>query len=361
MKKVPYIDSVRCLANYMIVLLHAWAAAQYVVRGSTEYEVCRWMCNLMSTFALPALFLISGYLLMRGLDMKLADAGAIWRHKLWNRIKRLVIPYLVWNATFVLFYLMSEGVFTRLGERVQAFELNTFAGAFVKIISFMQPPIDMPLWFMRTLIVYSLLAFPVWMLLRALARVSGKAGKWLELAIVYGCLAVWVWYSKYVEISSRLIYTYPCYSAVCFVIGCHLSVVGRSPFDFFKSKAWLAFPVCSLVLFYLSLGYAWRDLQFLCGLPLLLTFGSAIDRIVTGVRHHGLIVRSSFFLYAGHFLVCSSVMHLTALALTGWQGPGKLVLLICVFVVLGVGIALALYTLGRKFLGRWFGLWDGTL
>lgn len=63
------IDFVRCVSNYMIVLLHAWAAFQYVEQSGAEYFFWTAICTHLSWIALPTIFVVSGYLLFFKYDI----------------------------------------------------------------------------------------------------------------------------------------------------------------------------------------------------------------------------------------------------------------------------------------------------
>ena len=77
------IDVARTVANYAIVLMHAWAAQQYVVADTWEYRVWDFICNALTASVLPALFFISGYLMMRNFE------SASYGRKLGRRVQRL--------------------------------------------------------------------------------------------------------------------------------------------------------------------------------------------------------------------------------------------------------------------------------
>lgn len=77
------IDAARCVANYLIVLLHAGGAAcQYGVPGSVEYGVGMFLTEGFGNIALAALFLLSGYLLFRNFDV------SAWPRKMGSRLVR---------------------------------------------------------------------------------------------------------------------------------------------------------------------------------------------------------------------------------------------------------------------------------
>lgn len=344
------IDVARTVANYAIVLLHAWAAQQYVTPGTWEYRVWDFVCNAMTAIVLPALFLISGYLMMRNFR------PAAYGTKIGRRVKRLLIPYVAWNTIFVLFYLCIYRFVPRMHERVEAFALCSWQGAFDKVLSFMMDPIDMPTWFIRTLMLYALLSLPLWFLLR----------KWKGV-LVYIALAIWFSVTLQMEWGVRLRFTYPFYSILCFTIGTHLSFLDKSPFDIFKSHQLIWLTLIGVVTFFWhNIRWHWdyspvRDLSFMLMLPGLFAVSPLLCRLASRVPNWDFFKRSSFFLYTGHFLFCSCVLHTLAPRLIAWQGPGKLTFLIVVFCTLGVAVNLGAYWIGRKMMGKWFGIWDGSL
>ncbi len=344
------IDVTRTVANYAIVLMHAWAAVQYACSGTWEYHVWDFICNSLAAMVLPALFLISGYLMM--INFKVASYGA----KLGRRVRRLLVPYVAWNAMFVAIYLCAAHYVPRLQTRVDAFGLSSWNGIFAKTVSLMGSPIDMPTWFMRTLIVYAVFSLPLWYLLRH-----------RRCALVYGMLALWYILSLWLGIHGKLMFTYPFYSMLCFVIGAHMSVCAVSPFDVFKSRLWfIVAAVGSAGLCCHNFIWRWtysplRDISFILMLPGLFTGAPYLCSLADRVPQWDFFRRSSFFLYTGHFLFCGMVLHSVAPLFNSWNGTGKLTALIAVFCVIGVAVNLCAYLIGRKLLRKMFGVFDGTL
>lgn len=344
------IDVVRTFANYAIVLMHAWAAGQYVKGGTLECRAWDVVCNAFSAAVLPGLFLLSGYLLARNFSVETYES------KLWRRVRRLAVPYLVWNLTFVLFYLLAGRIVPRLGQRVAMFGLETWQGACSKVCSLMVAPIDMPTWFMRTLFAYAILSIVV-----------GPLLKWCGGVLVYLALGAWFWMSVRLGWGDALIFTYPFYSALCFVLGMHLSLLKKSPFELFRARGWLACSVLGIagVAWYRSkFGWSYsiaRDVSFVLMTPFLFSVADVLTKVSTKVPRWDFVRSSSFFLYTGHFLFCSIALHALAPVLSGWQGPGKLTLLIAVFCTVGVALNLGFYCICKRMLRRIFGCWDGTL
>ena len=344
------IDVTRTFANYAIVLMHAWAAQQYVIAGTWEYRAWDFICNALTAIVLPELFLISGYLMMRNFS------PASYSTKLVRRVKRLLVPYVAWNLTFVAFYLCTYRFVPRMCERVRTFGLCSWQGAFDKVVSFMIAPIDMPTWFMRTLMVYAILSLPLWFSLR----------RWKGI-LAYCFLAAWFVLTLIMGWGGVLKFTYPFYSILCFTLGAHLSLMGVPPYKAFSSRKWLPLAVIGAAgLFWYNIRWHWdyspvRDVAFMLMLPGLFAAASFLCQFAKHVPNWDFVRKSSFFLYTGHFLFCSCVLHALAPRFAAWQGPGKLTFLIALFCTLGVVVNLAAYWIGRRLLGKWFGIWDGTL
>ena len=55
------LDVVKCTMNYMISLLHAWAAFQYVQWDTVEFWGWTFICSHLCGLAMPTFFMISGY------------------------------------------------------------------------------------------------------------------------------------------------------------------------------------------------------------------------------------------------------------------------------------------------------------
>ena len=63
MERNQKIDVVRCVSNYLIILLHAWAAFQYVSWEGFEFVAWTVICSHLSWLAIPTFFMISGFFL----------------------------------------------------------------------------------------------------------------------------------------------------------------------------------------------------------------------------------------------------------------------------------------------------------
>jgi surface polysaccharide O-acyltransferase-like enzyme len=348
-------DQVRCIANYMIILMHAGAALQYCKLGGAEVSFWTFVCGCITQIALPALFLISGYLLFHNYSFH------NYLDKIKRRIKRLFVPYVIWNITFVVFYLLCGHFVPRLAERISSFGLDTFHGAFSKILDFTVHPIDGPLWFLRTLFILCLISPIFFVLINSKRAIIKYSGFFLILIAYLLC--------NYYGVTDRLLMTYPLYSITLFYVGGLLSSSGKC--IEFKSSYWLipciiGLSMIMVVVFnpgfeHSPLGGTINDLGKLLLTPTLFLFVGRLDnKSINGNKVYLFAKDLSFFAYAGHFLFCSMIMH-TVASFLGTVEAGKATLLISVFCVVGIPFMALVYKIGERWFPSFIRLYDGTL
>ena len=352
MNRDGQIDSLRCLCNYMIVVLHGWAAYQYCNNTTTEYHVWDFVCNVIMSSAMSVLFFLSGYLLMRNFTM------STYKKKIIRRIKRLAIPYISWNCLFVLIYISFASVFPRLNDRVVSYGLDTWHGALCKIISFVEAPIDGPLWFLRALFLYSICSPVVFY--------ASRMGKGIFISI----LIAWTVISCFTGLERDLTHCYPAYSVLSFTIGCIWAGKTSNLFSCFVRGKFLLIGIgilgLSTLLFCREIhSISWRYLLWNLGMLLsgiwLLGVGNRIYHLLSGNKMFSYLQNASFFVYAGHFLFCSIPLHLIADKLSGFETGKPTILISGVFVGIGLLICLCVYSVGKRILGKSFSIFDGTL
>lgn len=351
------LDVVRCLMNYMIVLLHAWAAFQYV--DCTTYEFYGWtfVCSHLCAMALPTFFLVSGYLMFQKFSLN------VWPNKMARRVKRLLVPYLVWNITFVVIYLNMAKMTPRIAERVAMFGLDSVQGCISKIASLYVAPIDGPLWFLRALLMLSLLAPIMWLLIKC----------WKGMVLLLVCF-LWVGAELLFGLSKTLGNVIPSYGIFCFVLGGVVSVTGKNILEFFNRKKWIVIGLAACVIrAVLLIPYSVitdapsratsfiTQYLFVFEAPALIALVAQMKtESMARTKQFVFLKDMSFFAYAGHFLICSSYLHLIAPSL-GFMHAFKFTTLILVFVGLGVPTMGVLYWFGKRSVPKLMKLWDGSL
>lgn len=346
----PSLDFGRCLANYMIVLLHAWgAASQYGTVGSVELAGWTMVASYGCNFALSALFVISGYLLFRCYEL------SVWPRKIVRRVRRLMVPYVCWNVVFVLFYLSVARFFPRVGERVAAFGLDTWRGVLAKIAHPVAVPIDVPVWYLRAVFVFALLSPALWALLRH------RVGRWIGLTAVAGWYLLDGVWGVVPGVPG-----YPTDALLAFSAGGLLAAGGTSPGTFFKSRWWLVPAVAALALDGWDAACGEGACPVALSLRMLMktpAFFWALERLA-GIglfaRAARLLAGSAFFVYAGHFLFCSVWVHAIGPKLGG-LAAGRMTVLMFLFLVPGLAGLYAAYALGRRYLPKVLRFFDGTL
>lgn len=354
MKKNVELNVIRVFANYLIVLHHATSTCQYIQNKAWEYFTWQVIYSVAIVVALPALFLISGFLLMNSFSM------LTFKDKFVRRIKRLFVPFVIWNATLVVFYLVSAHVIPRLATRVEAFHLDTWSGAVTKTISFIQPPLDLPLWYLRALLIYTLISPIIWYGLKICKGI-----------FVYIALAIWFVVFTYFGWGDHLVHSYPFYSLLCFVIGAHISLAKKSLFDFLQNKG-VRYGLSAVsavgIVMYCIHSYFWdyyysiyRDVSLILTTPALFIVVFYLGRKISGIKGFQFLTQSSFFLYAGHFLFCSMLLHAIGPLLNGMEFMGKETLLVTIFVIGGCSLLLGFYAIAKRLFGGCLAPWDGTL
>lgn len=138
----------------LVTYAHSYGAIRggYSLLGSgwDAYEVLKLMMSqTLVKVAVPAFFVMSGYLFFANVEKLTKE---VYWHKLRRRVKTLLIPYIVWNLLMAL--------------KLQEISLATFIA-----------PANMPLWFLRDLIVVSMVTPILYIGVKRL-------GWWLVLILV---------------------------------------------------------------------------------------------------------------------------------------------------------------------------------
>lgn len=351
MKKSMEITDMRLLCNLMIVLWHAWAANQYcqLMKDGIEFAIWEKICCSAVNLAMPVFFFFSGYLLMQGFRFE------NYFEKIKRRVKRLCVPYVLWNLIFVVSYLAMSSVVPRIQRRVDSFEITTLSGILTKTLGFLTPPINMPLWFIRTIFIYAVIS-PLFLLL-------WKKGRGVLLWIVS---FLWILFLLVSGLDADWVNSYSALSFCMFVLGVHFSLQRVDPIGFFRGRIWL---IIGFSAFVLRTFVSWNDLlpwgigDFILSsmsLSLMINLSVPFAKIVENVGAWACLRDSSFFIYCGHFLFCSSILHVLAPRLST-MGGGKLTVLILVFVICGIILMVCVHKVMQKFFPRMIKLFDGSL
>ena len=332
-----------------------------VTYGLDAPEWFRWVTAFFSDVlprtAVPLFYIISGYLFFRGGSF---DTD-VYRRKLRTRASTLLVPYLLWNVIAVLVQLSHRLPFlssifpsAHLME-VQLTPLRLFRTFFNNywnkgilvtpendgMVSELPYPADVPLWYVRDLMVMVLLAPVIWWLVR-------RAGRWL--VVVLG--AIWFLRPLLFPMWGDGWSTMLLDAAFFFSCGAFYGIRGLSPLNESR-KLW---PVA---LIYLPLAIAdamtkgWEYNIFIHKTGIVLGI-VAIVRIATYLvemgkaRASALLAGSSFLVFALHTLVMDDIGKVLFTVLHLTPDVGTLLLLYFIVPSITILFCLVVYAVLRR-------------
>ena len=335
------LDVLRTMGNVAVVVIHAFTVGQYVIGRGVEYRIWQVACLDVFLTALPALFFLSGYLVEGPLTF------TVWSQKFVRRLKRLVAPYIVWNLIWLIVYFAAAHFNAHYSERVAALGLNSLRGAVTHCLGILSDPLDAPLWYVRS--VFCLfLVYPLfhWMI--------GGLGVGVLAVLMLGW-GLWggVWG---MPLDSHLL---PYYAPLMYLCGMMLR---RSRF---KISVLADYRVALIGgLFILLMQFVGRGFAYsLClsgGALLFISAALNLSRYLmqSSVWHR--LDDCAFFIFAFHFMVCPVLPRLLSRVIDV-GGPGALTFLFAVYVLGGLVLCCACWSVGVRFFPRMFRLLNGQM
>ncbi|MDE6107433.1 MAG: acyltransferase family protein [Oscillospiraceae bacterium] len=103
-KRYAYLDFLRCLAIFFVVILHVMSPVltNTGLYGSTSWYICLFQ-NSLNRAGVPLFLMISGFLMLR--DERTRDVGGFYK----KRLPRLLLPLAVWNGIYYVVYALRDG------------------------------------------------------------------------------------------------------------------------------------------------------------------------------------------------------------------------------------------------------------
>lgn len=161
----------------MVLLAHSLGFQQYHVSLSLDgWNVYHFFSEMIShnlcQLTVCWFFVFSGYLFFRNLPQQglfgqwLAEK---WKRRFWT----LLVPYLIWNTLPMIATYIKANLFARLGISQMEYVPSSLFSGFNPIPRYLTGPANFPLWFMRDLIVMSILAPLVYLFFKKLPRYGG--------------------------------------------------------------------------------------------------------------------------------------------------------------------------------------------
>jgi fucose 4-O-acetylase-like acetyltransferase len=314
-KNISQYDVISALRLPLIVLVtyaHSYGgvAEGYSLIGSgwDSYEILKIaMSQTLVKVAMPTFFVMSGYLFFANVEKFNKE---IYQQKLWRRIKTLLIPYIIWNLL--------------MAAKLKVFSLSIF-----------WTPANMPLWFLRDLMIVSLLTPIIYIGVR-------KLGYWLFVLLlpIYltGIWAIQPGLNPY---------------AICFfTLGAFLSIREMNLIDTclkLEKSAYTLTIVLALVMIlsYPSVAYSllllcFRVVSVMAAFCLAYRIFSRTDKRIPKT-----VCDASYFIFLAHYVFFFSLIDDTFFSLFGMSTPSLCIhYLLCP--LLKVAIFIATYYLYRK-------------
>lgn len=160
-KKVYFINMFLAL---IIVMLHSYNLDIWEIDPSNKRFLLPVMSEqfirMLSQIAVPTFFSLSGYLFFRSYD------NNKYYTKVKSRIRSLVIPFLFYNFVFYMFYVVC----TRISFIKAKMNMDIVPFGFVDCVDAIWNSLYSPLWFLRNLFAYVLIAPFVELIIRKTKR-----------------------------------------------------------------------------------------------------------------------------------------------------------------------------------------------
>lgn len=246
--------------------------------GWNSYEVLKiMMSQTLVKVAMPTFFVMSGYLFFANTD---TFSRNIYKQKIGRRVKTLLIPYIIWNLLMAV--------------KLKTFNLSIFVN-----------PANMPLWFLRDLMIVSLLTPIIYMGVK-------KLNYWIFLLLLPIYLTgIWA------------IQPGPNPYAICFfTLGAYLSIKKINLIIACLKLEKVAYFLTvllalAMILTYSSIAYSWLVLCF--RVISVATVFCLAYRILsrTSKRIPQTACDASYFIYLAHYVFFFSVIDTTFLSFFG--------------------------------------------
>lgn len=307
------INTLRFPLIVMIVLFHMYPPEEAIVSPYTSYNLIAtfFSAHGISQLAVPTFFLISGYFFYYHLKIW---NKTVYAQKLRKRIKTLLIPYLLWNGIPFLAIILVRTIIG-MSSGISLNLVKEFGNSVSWLRAFWDcgipngHPFDVPLWYVRDLIVCSLCSPVIYFLIRKLGAIY--------ILLLAACFISNIWLNL-TGFSARAWFF--------FSFGAYLSVNKVNMVCMLRKTATVAVPL-SIALLIITTFFSpilrWTkpyfdNLFLLSGVCALI--GSVSYLVSNGIiRNVPVLTKSVFFIYAFHVLPLPGIESVTSLSkfLTG--------------------------------------------
>lgn len=356
------LDLLRFPLAVVVLAIHTFSTEGFKMHGTTVsfedmpvlLEVNHFIDGFLRGQSVPIYFFISGFVFFVGVDL----TKEVYIRKLKNRVKTLLIPYLIWNSIAVLWTLVRflpclSFLFPNIHKTQLDFSLSAILATFWNARQgiFIRPlmdsevmtnniyPQDIPLWFVRDLMIVVLCAPVIYRLLKRTRYylVGGLGALWFVLAYwdlghVNQLLTAFFFFSwgAYMSVNQKDM----------------LAEFGR----FFKLSVFL-YPLLAL-LYVVSVHCFPVASDTIKRLNVFVGLFFAYNISAWLLTHHvckasPFLASSSFFVYVAHTLVCGDLLKLLFMCLNPATDGGMLSIYVLAVAGTVALLLLAFYLLRR--------------
>lgn len=264
----------------------------------------------LAPLANPFFFFLSGLLFFR----EGTFSRALYLRKLCNRVRSLLVPYVIWNALVLFLLYIGETLrpdWTPIIDRpIANFGLTDYLLVFWDISRIgcqggIAAPVDIPLWFVRDLMIVSVLSPLIYAAVRWISSLRWE----VSVLLLAAFLALLRRAPEVPGIHFQGI--------VFFAFGSYFSISGRRMLDAFRP---------ALLGIFLSLFFLQRNQPHLLYASLIVAIVSLVARWIESRQKRGkkpsrlyrMLTDAAFFILAGHTLALGIVVQALK---TGWLVP----------------------------------------
>lgn len=287
----------------LVTYAHSYGAVDagysLLAQGWDSYAVLRLLVSqTLVKVVVPVFFIISGYLFFSNVG---EWSMAVYKQKLRRRVRTLLLPYLFWN--------LLMAVKLRTADLSVLWVFWHQAGRQVDwlgIENVMTAPADLPLWFLRDLMVVTLLSPVVHFALR-------RVGAWLLVVLTVAYLS---------GVGAFAVPGLSMYALYFFTLGAWLGIRKVSPVDAFLRVEWGAYVLSAVI--GVAMLLSWHTGVFS---SLMLAFRLTGSVAVFCLAHRLLsrtqlripqpVCRASYFVYLSHYVFILPFVDVAVFRLLG--------------------------------------------
>ncbi len=355
------INALRFPLIVLVVLIHANDTHLHVAGSSTNLVLplpLRWVIdvatNQVARIAVPFFFIVSSYLL----GIRLRSLPANWSGEVGKRLWRLIPPYLGWNVFYTFFYWfgwflpISHAYFS--GGTLK-FDSTGIFFILDECFGITLSPADVPLWYVRNLVLFLSLSYP----LPALLRRTSKPMMFVVIVFLtlleqsipnryrgvfggYQWFLLGFWFGLHgppidLKGTSRRVAT-ALWASFC-ALGAFLSAI--------RPEEWQGPPFT--ILFEL--------VSIPSGMWVVWSWCGELNRIPTVLEQLKRLAPATFVIFAAHGIILVSIRKLVWKALEAHEWPLLMVALYLFCPIFTLAVSLLVYALIRRLpngLQRWF-------